>query len=180
MTAEHPVTYHKASGGNLADQINRFRELAEHDALARAIVTGKARGTYEPNKYVNEDRYPPLTVAGHLEMLALGEVLARYYRHPARVHAAILAGATWEQIAAATGTSPDLARQAYRDWAEEQHRLRQQFPDEIIGLGDEEYAAALKAVGDVAPAAEAGDGRRLAAIRGVLARFDWEHDDRQL
>jgi len=26
----------------------------------------------------------------------------------------------------------------------------------------------------------AGDGRRLAAIRDVLARFDWEHDDRQL
>ena len=26
----------------------------------------------------------------------------------------------------------------------------------------------------------AEDGRRLAAIRDVLARFDWEHDDRQL
>ena len=30
------------------------------------------------------------------------------------------------------------------------------------------------------PAAAAGDTRRLNAIREVLSRFDWEHDDRQL
>ena len=31
-----------------------------------------------------------------------------------------------------------------------------------------------------APDAAAEGSRRLDAIRGVLARFDWEHDDRQL
>jgi hypothetical protein len=34
--------------------------------------------------------------------------------------------------------------------------------------------------GHLRAAATAGDTRRLDAIRGVLDRFDWEHDDRQL
>lgn len=78
-----------------------------------------------------------LPAADHLELLALGERLARY-RHPVLVHHAVVAGATWQQIAAATGTSPDEARQAYREWAEGQRQLRRQFPDGTIGLGDDE------------------------------------------
>jgi hypothetical protein len=151
MTREHPVTYYEASTGSIVDQEKRYRELAQHDALAGAIATGKARGTYVPNEHVNEERFPPLTVAEHLEMLALGECIARYYRHPAQVHHAVVAGATWQQIADATGGDADQARQAYRDWAEEQHKLRQDFPGGTIGLGDAEYAAALRAAG-------AGDG----------------------
>ncbi len=38
-------------------------------------------------------------------------------------------------------------------------------------------ALVVAAVNADTPAA--GDSRRLAAIRDVLARFDWEHDDRQ-
>jgi hypothetical protein len=87
-----PVTYHEARDGNLADRMARYRELAEHHALARAIVIRKARGTFKPNEHVNEGKYPPLTVAEHLEMLALGECIARYYRHPSQVHAAVQAG----------------------------------------------------------------------------------------
>jgi hypothetical protein len=146
-----PVTYNAALGGNIVDQMARYRQLAEHDALAGAIAIGKARGTYEPNQYVNEQEYPPLTVAEHLERIALGENLARHYRHPAQVHHAVLAGATWEQIAGATGGDTDRARQAYREWAEEQHQLRQQFPGDSIGLGDDEYAAAVKAAGAGTP-----------------------------
>jgi hypothetical protein len=56
-----------------------------------------------------------------------------------------MAGATWEQIAAATGGDPGQARRAYREWAEGQHQLRQDFPGGVIGLGDDEYAAAIKA-----------------------------------
>jgi hypothetical protein len=169
-----PQTYHEAAGGSIAGQIDRYRQLAEHDALAGAIAIGKARGTYEPGQYVNEQRYPPLTVAGHLEMLALGEVIARYYRHPSQVDKAVRAGATWEQIAAATGTTTEAARAAYVEWAKGQHRLH---ADMGIGLDDAEYAAALKTAGE--SGAAAGDTRRLEAIRAVLARFDWEHDDRQ-
>jgi hypothetical protein len=100
------------------------------------------------------------------------------------VHHAVTAGATWEQIAAAAGGSVSQARQAYLDWAAGQRRLRQDFPGGTLGLGDEEYAAAVKAAGGPHAAPEpgdtAGDTRRLSAIREVLGRFDWETDDRQL
>jgi hypothetical protein len=131
-----PVTYDEASGGNIVDQIDRYRELADHDVMARAIATLKARGTYQPDRHVNEDRFPPLTVAEHLEMLALGERIARYYRHPSQVDHAVRAGATWQQIADATGTTAQAARAAYREWAEGQHKY--------AGMGDAEYAAALE------------------------------------
>lgn len=172
---EHPVTYNEAGTGSIVDHIGRYRELADHDLMARVIATGKAKGTYQPNEHVNEDKFPPLTVAGHLELLALGEVIARYYRHPSQVDHAIRAGATWEQITAATGTTEEKARAAYREWAEGQHKY--------AGMDDATYAAAIAAAGDAAAAAAPGhaaeDARRLAAIRAVLAGFDWERDDRQ-
>ena len=120
---KRPVTYHEAATGNIVDQIDRYRDLAQHDALARRIAIGKARGTYVPSEHVNEEKFPPLTVAEHLEMLALGERIARYYRHPSQVDKAVKAGATWDQIAAATGTTDEAARAAYREWAESLHRL---------------------------------------------------------
>jgi hypothetical protein len=57
----------------------------------------------------------------------------------------VLAGATWEQISAATGTTEAAARAAYREWAEGQHQLRRDFPGGTIGMSDAEFAAALKA-----------------------------------
>jgi hypothetical protein len=139
MTADRPLTYDKAIDGGIVDQIARYRELADHDVMARAIATLKARGTYQPNEHVNEEKFPPLTVAGHLEMLALGERIARYYRHPSQVDQAVKAGATWDQIAAATGTKAEAARTAYREWAEGQHKY--------ASMSDDEYAAAVKAAG---------------------------------
>lgn len=139
--AGHPVTYNEASGGNIADQVDRYRELAEHDTMVRSIAILKARGTYEPNEQMNEEKFPPLTMAEHLEMLALGERIARYYRHPEQVDGAARAGATWAQIAAATGTTADAARSVYREWADGQHRL---YEGPGIGLDDDEYAAALE------------------------------------
>ena len=139
------TTYDDVAEMPLQDVLRRYEALNDQDSMARSIATLKARGTYTPGGQVNEDRFPPLTVAGHLELLALGEALARYYRHPAQVHHAVLAGATWPEIAAATGGDPDQARRAYRAWAEGQHRLRQDFPGGAIGLGDDEYAAAITA-----------------------------------
>ena len=63
-------------------------------------------------------------------MLARGEAIAFYYRHPAGVDHAVKAGATWEQIAAARNTTPEAARAAYREWAEGQHQY--------ASMGDEE------------------------------------------
>ena len=70
-------------------------------------------------------------------MLALGERIARFYRHPFQVDNAVRAGASWEQIAAAAGTTEDAVRAAYRDWAEGQR--------EYAGMSDAEYAAAVPA-----------------------------------
>jgi hypothetical protein len=137
--AKRPVTYHDASTGNIVDQIDRYRQLADHDVMARSIATLKARGTYKPNKHVNDEKFPPLTTAEHLEMLALGERIARHYRHPSQVDNAVKAGASWAQIAAATGTTEDAARAAYREWAEGQHKY--------AGMDDAEYAAALERAG---------------------------------
>jgi hypothetical protein len=133
--AERPVTYQEACSGSIVDQIDRYRELADRDVMARAIATLRARGTYKPSKHVNEEEFPPLTVPELLEMLALGEVIARYYRHPCHVDHAVRVGATWEEIAAVTGTTPEAARAAYREWAESQHTY--------AGMGDADYAVAL-------------------------------------
>ena len=48
----------------------------------------------------------PLGAPEWLELMAAGEVLARYYRHPTTLDHAMKAGATWDQIGAARGTSP--------------------------------------------------------------------------
>jgi hypothetical protein len=141
------TTYDEVAEMPLQDVLHRYQALDDRDSMARSIAILKTRGTYTPNEHVNEERFPPLTVAERLEMLALGENLARYFRHPAQVHHAVLAGATWEQIAAATGGDAGRAREAYRAWAESQHDLRQQFPGGTIGPGDDEYAAALERAG---------------------------------
>ena len=39
-----PQTYHEASGGNIVDQMDRYRELADHDLMARSIAILKVRG----------------------------------------------------------------------------------------------------------------------------------------
>ena len=163
---ERPLTYDQAVDGSIVDQIARYRELADHDVMARSIATLKARGTYQPNEHVNEEKFPPLTAAGHLEMLALGERIARYYRHPSQVDQAVKAGATWDQIAAATGTRAEEARTAYREWAEGQHQY--------ASMGDDEYTAALEAAGPAAagrhPANAELNARRTAATE-VLGNY---------
>src|SRR5215831_8581161 len=55
-------------------------------------------------------------------------------------------GASWEQIAAARGTSSEQARQEYRDWAEGQHGLwtgKWGGEPGRSGLDDAGYAAAI-------------------------------------
>jgi hypothetical protein len=131
-----PTTYDEASGGNIVDQMDRYRVLVDQDLMARSIAIRKARGTYEPNEHVNDEKFPPLTAAECLEMLALGERIARYYRHPSQVDHAVRAGASWAQIAAATGTTEDGARAAYRQWADGQHKY--------AGMSDAEYAEAVE------------------------------------
>jgi hypothetical protein len=124
------------------DARERFEELVSRDLLARAYATLKARGTYDPHLHGDAGKDQPLTVNEHLEILAAGEMLARYYRHPARVHEAVLAGAPWSQVAAATGSKEAQVRQAYRAWADGQHRLYIHYQGEF-GMNEAEHAAAI-------------------------------------
>jgi hypothetical protein len=140
-----PATYTEATAMPFADVLNRYQALNDRDTMARAIATLQARGEWNDDRSLNPEDYSPLTAAEHLELLALGEVIARHYRHPALVHHAVLAGATWQQIADAIGGDVHQARQAYQAWAEGQRQLRQQFPDGSLGLGEDEYAAAIRA-----------------------------------
>jgi hypothetical protein len=142
------TTYSEACLLPFTDVLNRYQALNDRDAMAGAIATLQARGEWNEDRSIDPADYPPLTAAEHLELIALGEVIAQHYRHPALIHHAVRSGATWEQIAAATGGDPDQVRQAYRQWAEGEHDLRRQFPDGTIGLGDDEYAAAIEAAGD--------------------------------
>jgi hypothetical protein len=86
---------------------------------------------------------PPLTAAEHLEVFALGEVLARHYRHPAYVDQAVKAGTSWPQIAEAIGSDEAQARQQYREWADGQHDLYLSYKRQL-GMDDPEHAAAIE------------------------------------
>jgi len=116
-----PATYNKAGGidWDVVKAQARYEELTDRDLYARSRAAHEAREEYDPA--MHGTRTPdPLTVEERLELLASGEVLARYYRHPATLAHAVEAGASWEQIGAARGASAGQARQDYRDWAEGQ------------------------------------------------------------
>src|SRR6266487_3351492 len=121
--------------------------------MVRAHATLKARGTYDPHLHGDAGKYQPLTTEEHLEILAAGEMLARYYRHPALIHQAVTAGASWSQVAAATGSDEATVRQAYREWADGQHRLYTGYQGQS-GMDDAEHAAAISRACE--PQAEAG------------------------
>jgi hypothetical protein len=110
-----PATFSEAWDMPFTDVLNRYQVLENRDTMSRAIATLRVRGERNDDRSLDPDDYPPLTTAEHLEMLALGEVIARHYRHLSQVHHTVMAGATWEQIAAATGGDPGQARQAYRE-----------------------------------------------------------------
>lgn len=138
------TTYQETSGRYRAtdDARERFEELPVRDVSARAFMVLAARGDYDPRVHGEVSAVQPLTVTEHLELLAAGELLARYYRHPAHAHRALQAGATWQQVAAATGRDEAQARRDYRQWAGDEHRLWVDYNGEF-GIDAAEYAAAI-------------------------------------
>jgi hypothetical protein len=150
-TLARAITYDQAETGYRCtiDARERFEELTNRDLMVRA----HASGTYDPQLHGAADKYQPLTAEEHLEILAAGEMLARYYRHPALVHQAVSAGASWPQVAAATGSDEATVRQAYREWADGQHRLYDDYQGKF-GMNDADHAAAISRACE--PQAEAG------------------------
>ena len=138
------ITYQQAETGYqyTIDARERFEELTNRDLMARAHATLKARGTDDPHRHGDTAKYQPLTAEEHLELLAVGEMLARYYRHPALIHHAVKAGASWPEIAAATGSDETHVRQNYRECADGQHRLYGDYQGQF-GMDDTEDTAAI-------------------------------------
>jgi hypothetical protein len=144
--AQRPVRYHDIDPleHTTVDARRRYDELTQRDLTARSRATLQAHGEYDPARHGALDA-EPLTVSEHLEVLANGEVLARYYRHPASVDGAVKAGATWRRIADARGQTEGQALAEYREWVEGQHRY--------AGMSDADYDAAIERVAGV----EAGE-----------------------
>ena len=161
-SGEDTITYWLAQGGNrgIIEARERFDELTSRDLMARSLATLKARGAYDPARHPDPGQYQPLTAAEYLEVLAYGEVLARYYRHPASVDQAVKAGATWLQIAEAVGSDEVQVRQQYREWADGQHDLYRHYTGKL-GMNDAEHAAAIERASEpsAAPGAEREAGQ---------------------
>jgi hypothetical protein len=143
--SELPVTtYYEATSRYefTIDARERFEELTLRDLMARAQAKLQARGEFDPSEHGDPDKYPPLTVKERLEVLALGEFLARTYRWAGYVDFALQAGATWHQIAEAVNSSEADLKLAYRRWVEGQHQLWADC-DGRVGMGNDEYADAI-------------------------------------
>lgn len=132
--------------GTLGEHLARWEELHGRDLTARSIETLKARGDYDAQQHPDPAGYPPLRLEECLELLAIGEAIARYVRHPAEVHRAALAGATWAQMGQAVGQEPDKVGRDYEAWAVGQRHLYAIY-DGKLGLDDAEYAAVLARAG---------------------------------
>ncbi|MDP9843402.1 hypothetical protein [Streptosporangium lutulentum] len=137
---EHITTWRDARYDvPVSRQLERYNELAAQNASARARVELVARGAYDPARHGTGDR-PALTVAEHIELLALAECIARTVRHPANIHHALLAGATWADIALAVDSDESAVRRDYRQWADDQYDLHRHYPN--LGMTADEHAAA--------------------------------------
>lgn len=119
----------------------RFEALRTRDALASSADDEDEPGFVD-------DEAPPLIREEALELLALGEALARKaaYGRPHSVRSARRAGASWSQIGAALGTSKQAAWEAHNRWIDEQ--AKQDREAGRWGLDDEEIDAARTLAGE--------------------------------
>lgn len=94
----------------LQTAVARYDTLRTHDALA------------SPNDEGEPPTAPPLSKEEALEMLALGELIARKagYGRQLGVRSARAAGASWSRIGASLGTTKQAAWEAHTRWLDEQ------------------------------------------------------------
>ncbi|MCW2875903.1 MAG: hypothetical protein JWQ95_3 [Sphaerisporangium sp.] len=139
---DSPTSPHELSDVPISTRLERWHELSGRDLHVQAIAALKSRGDYDPSRYGDADKYPPLTAGEHVELLVLGESIARSVRNPAHVDRALQAGVTWQQVATATGQDEQDARQDYQMWADDRHDLHQDYPGTTSGMTDEQHARA--------------------------------------
>jgi hypothetical protein len=117
----------------LATAVRRFDELRGRDSLA------------DPD---DPDGPRPLSRAEALELLALGEVIARKAGQGRQltVRTARGAGASWAEIGRSLGTTRQSAWEAHRRWIDGQAAQRGAIGE--IGFDEEDAAAARALAGD--------------------------------
>src|SRR3954469_19716806 len=115
------------------------------DALEKELTLAAAVTRFEDLRLRDSLADPPLTRAGALELLALGEVIARKsgYGRQLTVRSARTAGASWAEIGSALGTTRQSAWEAHQRWIDGQAAQRGQVGQ--IGF-DERDAAAARAL----------------------------------
>ena len=113
----------------LSTATTRYDDLRMRDALA-TMGDGSA---------------PPLSREESLELLALSEVITRKagYGRQAMVRTARGAGASWNQIGAALGSSKQAAWEAHNRWIEDQARQHEQTGYQGLDEGEAEDARGL-------------------------------------
>ncbi|MER6160555.1 hypothetical protein ABT147_34335 [Streptomyces sp. NPDC001868] len=102
--------------------VARYDALRTRDALAAPDEeNGDGEGD-EGGESAGGPEYAPLARGEALELLALGEVIARkaLYGRQLSVRSARRAGASWSQIGAALGTTKQAAWEAHKRWIDEQ------------------------------------------------------------
>ncbi|BCB83984.1 hypothetical protein [Phytohabitans suffuscus] len=101
-------------------------ELERHHTLQTAVARYDTLRTRDalasPGEEDEPPAAPPLSKEEALELLALGELIARKagYGRQLGVRSARAAGASWSQVGAALGTSKQAAWEAHTRWLDEQ------------------------------------------------------------
>jgi hypothetical protein len=128
----------------LATAVARFDELRARDILAGEPEPGPV-----PPGPADEDlpASAPLASQQALELLALGEVVARKaaYGRQLTVRSAREAGASWSQIGAALGISKQSAWEGHNRWIDQQ--VSEHSRIDYTGLDEQEAAAARELAG---------------------------------
>jgi hypothetical protein len=119
------------------------------DALEKELTLSAAVSRFEELRLRDSLADPPLNHDEALELLALGEVIARKsgYGRQLSVRAARTTGASWAEIGRALGTTRQSAWEAHQRWIDTQTAQRGQVGQ--IGFDDEEAAAARDLAGPV-------------------------------
>ncbi|SDC76257.1 hypothetical protein SAMN05660690_2448 [Geodermatophilus telluris] len=115
---------------SLQTAATRLDFLSRRDSGATTLNTVRDTAADDWSSLLDDDT--SLDVPESLELLALGEVIARK-AHDSQLtgfRAALRGGATWEQIAAALDTTPAEAWSRFQEAIEQQERSAALAPDE--------------------------------------------------
>lgn len=142
----------------LVAAVARYDVLRTRDALAAPEdEDGEGEGD-EGDESAGGPECAPLARGEALELLALGEVIARkaLYGRQLSVRSARRAGASWSQIGAALGTTKQAAWEAHKRWIDEQAE-RDDAPGHW-GWDETALAAARALAGEPGEPGEGGEG----------------------